>query len=84
MRYGIPDFKLEKHVVERRVDQMTREGGECKTRVHVGVDYPVREMLERFDAVCMTGGSTVPRDLEVPGRELDGVHFAMEYLTQQN
>jgi glutamate synthase (NADPH/NADH) small chain len=84
LRLGIPDFKLEKHVVERRVDQMTREGVEFKTGVHVGVDYPVREMLERFDAVCMTGGSTVPRDLEVPGRDLDGVHFAMEYLTQQN
>ena len=84
LRLGIPDFKLEKYVVERRVDQMTREGVEFKTGVHVGKDYPARDMLEAFDAVCMTGGSTVPRDLEVPGRELDGVHFAMKYLTQQN
>ena len=84
LRLGIPDFKLDKRLVQRRVEQMEAEGIEFKTGVHVGRDLPMQEVLQRFDAVCMTGGSTVPRDLPVPGRELSGVHFAMEYLTQQN
>ena len=81
---GIPDFKLDKEVVRRRVQLMTDEGVEFRTGVNVGVNYPVEEMLETFDAVCLTGGSTQARDLPVPGRELDGVHLAMEYLPQQN
>ena len=84
LRLGIPDFKLEKHLVERRVDQMIREGVTFKTGVHVGKDYPAGALAERFDAVCLAGGATLARDLPVPGRELGGVHFAMEYLTQQN
>ena len=84
LRLGIPDFKLEKHVVERRIDQMAQEGVEFVTRVYVGKSMPSKELISNFDATCMTGGSTVPRDLEVPGRDLDGIHFAMDYLTQQN
>ena len=81
---GIPDFKLDKGVVRRRVDMMAEEGVIFRTGVNVGVNYSVEEMLAEFDAVCLTCGSTQPRDLPVPGRELQGVHFAMEYLTQQN
>jgi glutamate synthase (NADPH/NADH) small chain len=84
LRLGIPDFKLEKLVVERRVQQMRDEGIEFKTGVYVGRNLPVDELVLGFDAVVLTIGSTIPRDLEVPGRELKGVHFAMEYLTQQN
>ena len=84
LRLGIPDFKLEKHVVERRIDQMTQEGVEFVTKVYVGKSMPSKELISNFDATCMTGGSTVPRDLDVPGRDLDGIHFAMDYLTQQN
>ena len=81
---GIPDFKLEKSVVQRRVDLMAAEGVEFRTGVNVGVNYPAERLLREYDAVCLTGGSTQARDLPVPGRELDGVHFAMEYLPQQN
>ena len=81
---GIPDFKLEKSVVRRRVAIMEAEGIEFRTGVNVGVNYPAEKLLEEYDAVCLTGGSTQARDLDVPGRELDGVHFAMEYLPQQN
>jgi glutamate synthase (NADPH) small chain len=81
---GIPDFKLDKDVVRRRVQLMADEGIEFRTGVNVGVDYPVDELLDTFDAVCLTGGSTQARDLPVPGRELKGVHLAMEYLPQQN
>ena len=81
---GIPDFKLEKDVVRRRVQLMADEGIEFRTGVNVGVNYPVEELLDTFDAVCLTGGSTHARDLPVPGRELNGVHLAMEYLPQQN
>jgi glutamate synthase (NADPH/NADH) small chain len=84
LRLGIPDFKLEKLVVERRVQQMRDEGIEFRTGVYVGRNLPVDELVLGFDAVVLTIGSTIPRDLEVPGRELKGVHFAMEYLTQQN
>ena len=81
---GIPDFKLEKSVVRRRVAIMEAEGIEFRTGVNVGGNYPAEKLLEEYDAVCLTGGSTQARDLDVPGRELDGVHFAMEYLPQQN
>ncbi|HEY1721086.1 MAG TPA: glutamate synthase subunit beta [Magnetospirillaceae bacterium] len=84
LRYGIPDFKLEKRVVERRVAQMRAEGVEFKTGVNVGVTVQASELVRDFDAVVLAGGSEKPRDLPVPGRELDGVHFAMEFLTQQN
>ena len=81
---GIPDFKLDKAVVARRVDLMAEEGVEFKTGAHVGVDVPVDELRKSFNAICLAGGSTKARDLDVPGRELDGVHQAMEYLPQQN
>ena len=81
---GIPDFKLDKDVLRRRVAIMEEEGITFETGVDVGVDLPAEKLLRDFDAVCLACGSTVPRDLPVPGRELSGVHFAMEYLTQQN
>ena len=81
---GIPDFKMEKSVVQRRVDQMSDEGVSFKTGVNVGMDYATADLMSEFDAVVLTGGCTIPRDLPVPGRELGGVHFAMEFLTQQN
>jgi glutamate synthase (NADPH/NADH) small chain len=84
LRYGVPDFKLDKGVVQRRVDILAEEGVEMATGVEVGRDVDARELLERFDALVVATGSTVPRDLPVPGRELDGVHFAMEYLEQRN
>ena len=81
---GIPDFKLDKEVVVRRVDLMADEGVVFETGVNVGRDFPVQRLLDEYDAVCLTCGSTEGRDLPVPGRELDGIHLAMEYLTQQN
>jgi len=81
---GIPEFKLEKSVVERRVNQLRGEGVRFRVNTNVGVDVTHEELLKRFDAICLSGGSTVPRDLPVEGRELKGVHFAMEFLTQQN
>jgi glutamate synthase (NADPH/NADH) small chain len=81
---GIPDFKLEKSVVERRVGQLAAEGVEFRTGTNVGEDYPVEKLRSDFDAVCLAVGSTVPRDLEAEGRGLNGVHFAMDYLAQQN
>jgi glutamate synthase (NADPH/NADH) small chain len=84
MRYGIPDFKLEKHTIDRRVEQMQAEGVTFKAGTHVGVDIGAAGLLKDFDAVALTGGSEQPRDLPVPGRELDGVHFAMQFLPQQN
>ena len=84
LRLGIPDFKLEKQVVQRRVEQMEAEGVAFRTGVEVGKGYPADRLKEEFDAVCLAGGSTVSRDLPIPGRELAGVHLAMEYLVQQN
>ena len=84
LRLGIPEFKLEKSVVQRRVDQMTAEGVTFKTGVYVGKDIHADRLRADFDAVCLTGGSTIARELPIPGRELDGVYLAMEYLTQQN
>ncbi len=84
LRYGIPDFKMEKQHIDRRMEQMTAEGVEFRTGVHVGVDITARSLLDDYDAVVLSGGSECPRDLPVPGRELDGVHFAMDFLRQQN
>ena len=84
LRYGIPDFKMEKHLIDRRVEQMKAEGVEFVTGVEVGATVSVASLLEDHDALLMTGGTEWARDLEVPGRELAGIHFAMEYLTQQN
>ncbi len=84
LRYGIPDFKMEKQLIDRRVDQMETEGVSFRTEVEVGVDLSIASLLDEFDAIAMTGGAEQPRDLEVPGRELDGIHFAMDFLPQQN
>ena len=84
LTYGIPDFKLEKRVVERRAGQMEAEGIEFRCGVHAGVDVGAEELRAQFDAICIAIGSTRPRDLAVPGRELNGVHFAMDFLPQQN
>ena len=84
LRYGIPDFKMEKHLIDRRMAQMQAEGVEFRPNSNVGVDIPAQRLVDRYDAVVLTGGSETPRDLTVPGRELDGVHFAMDFLVQQN
>jgi glutamate synthase (NADPH) small chain len=84
LRYGIPDFKLEKWVIDRRVDVLKEEGIEFKTNADVGNNIPVGELEANFDAIVLTGGSTVPRDLPIPGRSLKGIYPAMEFLSQQN
>ncbi|SNS54857.1 glutamate synthase (NADH) small subunit [Ekhidna lutea] len=84
LRYGIPDFKLEKQIVERRVSILEKEGITFETKVNVGFDITAKELDKSFDAIVLCGGSTIPRDLGIPGRNLKGVHFAMEFLTQQN
>jgi glutamate synthase (NADPH/NADH) small chain len=84
MRYGIPDFKMEKRVVDVRVHQMEAEGVTFHCGVHVGVDLPVETLLKDHDAVALCGGAEQPRDLPIPGRELKGIHFAMDFLPQQN
>jgi len=84
LRYGIPDFKLDKSIIERRAAQLKAEGVEIRTGVNVGSDVQASELLSGFDAVLLTGGSEKPRDLAIPGRALDGVHFAMEFLAQNN
>ena len=84
LRYGIPDFKMEKHLIDRRIRQMEAEGVEFRTGVEVGATISVKSLLEGYDAVAMTGGAEWPRDLQVPGREFDGIHYAMDFLTQQN
>jgi glutamate synthase (NADPH/NADH) small chain len=84
LRYGIPDFKMEKHLIDRRQAQMEAEGVLFRTGVNVGVDVTVERLMDDYDILVLAGGAEKPRDLEVPGRELDGVHFAMEFLTQQN
>ncbi len=84
LRYGIPDFKLEKHVIDRRLDQMTEEGVRFQTGAHVGQNVATGDLRRDFDAILLTGGAEKPRDLKVPGRELKGIHFAMEFLPQQN
>ena len=84
LRYGIPNFKLEKHVIDRRIEQMRAEGVVFQTNAHVGVNVPVNSLTENFDAILLCGGAELPRDLAIPGRELKGIHFAMEFLPQQN
>ncbi len=84
LRYGIPDFKMEKHLIDRRMRQMEAEGVEFRTGVEVGATLSIKSLLEGYDAVALTGGAELPRDLDVPGRELNGIHFAMDFLTQQN
>jgi glutamate synthase (NADPH) small chain len=84
LRYGIPSFKLEKSVLDRRLLQLSHEGIEFVTGANVGVNFAVEELRRRFDAILLAGGSEHPRDLAVPGRELKGIHFAMEFLPQQN
>ena len=84
LRYGIPDFKMEKHLIDRRVAQMEAEGVTFHHGVHIGVSQDAQQLIDSFDAVVLAGGSEKPRDLPVPGRELGGIHFAMEFLPQQN
>jgi len=84
LRYGIPDFKLEKHVVERRVRLMEQEGIVFRTNAHVGVNVSAVQLKTEFDAIVVCGGASAPRDLPIPGRNFKGVHFAMDFLSQQN
>jgi glutamate synthase (NADPH/NADH) small chain len=84
LRYGIPEFKMEKRVLDRRLEQMIAEGVEFRTNVHVGQTITGAALQKDFDAILLAGGAEQPRDLPVPGRELNGVHFAMEFLPQQN
>jgi glutamate synthase (NADPH/NADH) small chain len=84
LRYGIPNFKLEKHIVDRRIEQMKAEGVTFITNAHVGVNVSVESLTGQYDAILLCGGAEHPRDLPVPGRELKGIHFAMEFLPQQN
>jgi len=84
LRYGIPEFKLEKRVLDRRLNLMAQEGVLFQVNADIGGNMPIEELRAQFDAIVLAGGSTRPRDLPVPGRELSGIHFAMEYLTLQN
>ncbi|MDP2801340.1 MAG: glutamate synthase subunit beta [Phreatobacter sp.] len=84
LRYGIPDFKMEKRLIDRRIHQMEAEGVTFHYNEHVGATRPVDELTAAYDAVLLTGGSEHPRDLPIPGRDLEGVHFAMDFLPQQN
>lgn len=84
LRYGIPEFKLEKHIIDRRLEQMTAEGVKFVTNAEVGKNILVEDLRRDFDAIVLAGGAEQPRDLNVPGRQLKGIHFAMEFLPQQN
>ena len=84
LRYGIPDFKMERHLIDRRMAQMSAEGVVFRPGVHVGKDVTAEALVAEYDAVALTGGAEAPRDLPVPGRDLAGIHFAMEFLPQQN
>jgi glutamate synthase (NADPH/NADH) small chain len=84
LRYGIPNFKMEKHLIDRRLEQMRGEGVEFETSAQVGGNVPVEDLRKEFDAILLAGGAEHPRDLDVPGRNLRGIHFAMEFLPQQN
>jgi glutamate synthase (NADPH/NADH) small chain len=84
LRYGIPDFKMQKEVIDRRIEQMRAEGVIFRPSVNVGVDITVQQLQDDFDAICLTGGATAGRDLDVPGRELNGTYLAMQYLPLQN
>jgi glutamate synthase (NADPH/NADH) small chain len=84
LRYGIPDFKMEKKHIDLRMRQMEGEGVIFRPRMHVGIDVSVQRLLDDYQVIVLAGGAEKPRDLPVPGRELDGVHYAMDFLTQQN
>jgi len=84
LRYGIPDFKMDKKVIDRRMGQMKAEGVQFHANTHIGVDIPARKLVDEFHAVVLAGGSEQPRDLPIPGRELNGVHFAMDFLRLNN
>src|SRR6056297_1843840 len=84
LRYGIPDFKLDKRIVDRRINLMEEEGVQFRTRVRAGDDVPVKDLLKDFDALCIAIGSREPRDLDIEGRDLEGIYFAMDFLAQQN
>jgi len=84
LRYGIPDFKMEKHLIDRRIEQMAAEGVEFRTSVEVGVTIDVEALLAEYDAIALTGGAEWARDLDIPGRDLAGIYYAMEFLPQQN
>ena len=84
LRYGIPNFKMEKHLIDRRIEQMRGEGVEFRTNSHVGINVAVEDLRKEFHAILLAGGAEQARDLKVPGRELKGIHFAMEFLPQQN
>jgi glutamate synthase (NADPH/NADH) small chain len=84
LRYGIPEFKMEKHVLDRRLSLMSEEGIAFRTNANVGINVPVDDLRREFDAILLAGGATLPRDLPVPGRELKGIYFAMQFLPLQN
>ncbi len=84
LRYGIPDFKLEKTFIDRRIDIWKKEGVVFETGVNAGIDYPAGKLFDEFDAICLAGGARAPRDLKIEGRDLKGIYFAMDYLTQSN
>ncbi len=84
LRYGIPDFKMQKHLIDRRLEQMMAEGVTFQTKAFVGANVPVEDLVKDFDAILLAGGAETPRDLNVPGRDLRGIHFAMDFLPQQN
>jgi glutamate synthase (NADPH/NADH) small chain len=84
LRYGIPNFKMEKHLIDRRIEQMRAEGVEFVVDAHVGKNIPVKDLRRDFSAILLTGGAEHPRDLKVPGRDLKGIHFAMDFLPQSN
>ena len=84
LRYGIPDFKMAKHLVDRRIDQMAAEGVTFRTNTEVGADVSIDQLLAEFDAVVLTGGAEWPRNLDITGRDLNGIHYAMDFLIQQN
>src|ERR1700727_3260079 len=84
LRHGIPDFKMEKDILDRRLEQMASEGVVFRTNAHIGGHIPAADLRKEFEAIMLTGGAEHPRDLTVPGRELRGIHFAMAYLPQQN
>ncbi len=84
LRYGIPDFKLEKHIIDRRLQIMQDSGIALRTNTNIGVDIDARTLLQEYDAIVLTGGSTIPRDLNISGRDLSGIYFAMQYLEQSN
>ncbi|MFC1658559.1 glutamate synthase subunit beta [Candidatus Omnitrophota bacterium] len=84
LRYGIPDFKLKKELIDRRINIWEKEGIVFKTGVDVGIDYPAKKLLDEFDAVCLAGGARAPRDIKIEGRQLRGIYFAMDYLVQSN